>query len=137
MTVTGLNHINLRAEQPLLDRLRDFYRDVIGLKTGYRPPFPAPGYWLYAGSLPVMHLYEAAPGENPPAAKRGPIDHFAFDCTGYQATLDRLEGLGLHFSTKFLPETGHGQIFLIDPAGNRVELQFAETAVAPAPATEA
>ncbi len=125
MTITGLNHINIRAEQPLLDRLRDFYRDVLGLSEGYRPPFAAAGYWLYAGTCPVLHLYEAAPGQNRPETARGPVDHFAFDCDDFASTRDRLKRLGISFTAKVLPETGNPQIFLFDPAGVRVELQFA------------
>lgn len=125
MAITGLNHINIRAEQPLLDRLRDFYRDALGLEQGHRPDFPADGYWLYAGSLPVLHLYEAAPGQNRPETKRGPIDHFAFDCTDFSTVAETLGQKGIAFSVKHLPGSGNPQIFLFDPAGNRVELQFA------------
>ena len=28
---------------------RDFYRDVVGLTVGERPPFRRFGYWLYGG----------------------------------------------------------------------------------------
>ncbi|MEO7245237.1 MAG: hypothetical protein ABIX12_08835 [Rubrivivax sp.] len=39
MPALSLNHVNLSAEQPMLDALRDFYVDVIGLHVGWRPPF--------------------------------------------------------------------------------------------------
>jgi catechol 2,3-dioxygenase-like lactoylglutathione lyase family enzyme len=129
MTILSINHINIRAAQPLLDRLRDFYRDVLGLSEGYRPPFAGFGYWLYAGDQPLIHLYEALPGRHVPHAEPGAIDHFAFTCAdraGFEARLDRL---GIRYDAKFIPATGHGQIFLIDPAGNRVELQFDDTAL--------
>lgn len=124
MAIRGLNHINIRAEQPLLDHLRDFYRDVLGLEEGYRPPFAAAGYWLYAAGMPVLHLYEAAPGQNRPETTRGPIDHFAFDCSDLDAMTARLTGAAVAHTVKHLPEAGNRQIFLFDPAGNRVELQF-------------
>ncbi len=124
MAVTGLNHINIRAEQPLLESLRHFYRNVIGLTEGYRPPFAADGHWLYAGGLPILHLYEAAPGQNRPETARGPIDHFAFDGTDFSKTVADLREKGVAFTIKALPATGNPQIFLFDPAGNRVELQF-------------
>ncbi|MBB4064608.1 VOC family protein [Gellertiella hungarica] len=124
MTIQGLNHVNIRAEQPLLDSLRDFYCHVLGLREGERPPFPSPGYWLYAGQLPVVHLYEARPGENRPTVQRGPVDHFAFDAVDPSAVAARLRSMGVPFERKTLPAMGQVQIFLIDPAGNRVELQF-------------
>lgn len=56
MSVIGLDHYNLRAPRPLLDTLRDFYIDVVGLRLGARPPFRSHGYWLYAGAQAVLHL---------------------------------------------------------------------------------
>ena len=35
--ITGLNHVNLRAPAALLDTLRDFYRDDLGMAVGARP----------------------------------------------------------------------------------------------------
>lgn len=127
MSITGINHINIRASQPLLDRLRDFYSYVLGLREGYRPPFAGFGYWLYAGDAPLIHLYEAAPGRNLPHSERGAIDHFAFTCENRSSVEGRLTRLGIEFECKSIPATGHGQIFVTDPAGNRVELQFADT----------
>lgn len=130
MGITRIDHINIRASRPLLERLRDFYRDVMGLAEGYRPPFAGFGYWLYAGDAPLVHLYEAVDGRNHPYPERGAIDHFAFACEDRARVEERLAGLGLSYETKEIPATGHGQIFLTDPAGNRVELQFAPIAPA-------
>ena len=58
MPVLGLSHFNLRASRPLLDKLKDFYVDVVGLRPGFRPPFQRFGYWLYAGDSDVLHLTE-------------------------------------------------------------------------------
>ncbi len=52
MTVRGFDHYNLRADRAVLDELRDFYRDVVGLAVGDRPPFRRFGYWLYSGDAP-------------------------------------------------------------------------------------
>jgi hypothetical protein len=37
MPVTAFDHYNVRADRPMLDRLRDFYRDVVRLTVGERP----------------------------------------------------------------------------------------------------
>ncbi len=63
MPTRGLDHINFHAQRKLLDALKDFYCDVVGLEVGARPDFPRFGYWLYAGGHPVVHLYESAPTE--------------------------------------------------------------------------
>ncbi|OGI64334.1 MAG: hypothetical protein A2W18_07655 [Candidatus Muproteobacteria bacterium RBG_16_60_9] len=61
MTTTGLNHINLHAKRELLDALKEFYCDVVGLHIGSRPAFRNFGYWHYAGDKSVVHLYRADP----------------------------------------------------------------------------
>ncbi len=60
MATLGLNHYNLRADHALMEKLRDFYCDIVGLVVGFRPPFGSRGYWLYAGEQAVLHLSEAA-----------------------------------------------------------------------------
>ena len=39
MATLAFAHYNLRAPRKLLDELRDFYCDVVGLRVGERPPF--------------------------------------------------------------------------------------------------
>ena len=40
----------------LIEALRRFYTEVIGLQVGPRPPFDSPGHWLYAGPVDLLHL---------------------------------------------------------------------------------
>jgi glyoxylase I family protein len=124
MGVQGLDHYNLRAERAMLDRLRDWYRDAIGLEVGERPPFRFHGYWLYAGGQPILHLSEAAPGEAHPAPGSGTFDHVAFECTGLSAMRRRLDSLRIAYRIAEVPLTQRRQVFLHDPAGNGVELNF-------------
>ena len=63
MPAIGFNHYNLRAPRALLDELKDFYCETLGLTVGERPAFRSFGYWLYAGSRDVLHLSETALGE--------------------------------------------------------------------------
>ena len=63
MTVVGFNHYNLRAPRELLEQLRSFYCDVVGLRVGPRPSFASFGYWLYAGEQDILHLTETDAGE--------------------------------------------------------------------------
>jgi catechol 2,3-dioxygenase-like lactoylglutathione lyase family enzyme len=124
MPLSGLDHINLRAPRELMDRLRDFYCDVVGLKVGERPPFASFGYWLYAGDQPVVHLSEAR-GELP-SQLRGVYDHSAFRCTDRPAYEAVLKARGLDYHVVRVPLTRQVQIFCQDPAGNGVELNFLE-----------
>ena len=124
MAVLDLNHYNLRAPLEVLEGIRDWYRDVVGLQVGARPPFANRGFWLYAGKRPVLHLSEESRGEKHPAPGEGTFDHVAFTCDDYDATSERLRSLGIEFRVADVPLTRTRQIFLRDPAGNGVELNF-------------
>jgi glyoxylase I family protein len=122
--VRGLDHYNLRAPRELLERIRDWYRDAIGLEVGERPPFRFHGYWLYAGGRPILHLSEAGAGEAHPVPGSGTFDHVAFACRGIAAMRARLDALGVPYRVADVPLAGVRQIFMHDPAGNGVELNF-------------
>jgi catechol-2,3-dioxygenase len=124
MPVTGFDHYNLRAGQPTLDTLRDFYRDVVGLTLGDRPPFRSFGYWLYSGGRPVLHLSLAADGEERSSGAVNTFSHAAFNCTGRAEFERRLAALGIPYRTASVPLLNIAQLFFHDPAGNGVELQF-------------
>jgi len=125
MPVRAFDHYNLRAPRALLDELCAFYRDVVGLAVGPRPPFRRFGYWLYAGERPVLHLGEADAGEVCDAQVVGTFNHASFDCTGRREFEVRLAARGIEYRTAHVPLTGHAQLFFRDPASNGVELQFA------------
>lgn len=124
MPVTGLDHYNLRASRPVLDALRDFYVEVVGLQLGRRPPFRNHGYWLYAGPQAVLHLTEAAPGEVRPGHVANTLDHVAFSCTDLPEAVARLKRHRVAYASGSVPLSGQRQLFFEDPAGNGVELNF-------------
>ena len=123
--VRGIGHVNLRAPAALVERLRRFYVDIIGLREGPRPAFRpgSRGYWLYAGDEAVVHLSIGADGDGAPA-DTGWFDHLAFDCEDLDAFRARLGAAGVHYRTDIVDERGQIQLFLTDPAGIGVELTF-------------
>jgi catechol 2,3-dioxygenase-like lactoylglutathione lyase family enzyme len=54
MPLTELNHVTVRTKE--MERTRDFYVTVLGMTVGFRPDLGFPGYWLYVGKKPVVHL---------------------------------------------------------------------------------
>ena len=54
MPAQSLNHYTIRVRD--LETTKNFYADVVGLKVGDRPPLAFPGYWLYCGDVPTVHL---------------------------------------------------------------------------------
>ena len=125
MPVQAFDHYNLRAPRALLDELCAFYRDVVGLTVGERPPFRRFGYWLYAGVRPVLHLGEADPQDVGDAGVAGTFNHASFTCTNRREFERRLADLHIDYRTASVPLTGQVQLFFHDPAGNGVELCFA------------
>lgn len=125
MPTTGFAHYNLRAPRDLLDQLRDFYCDVVGLTVGPRPPFAHYGHWLYLADHDVLHLVELTSGSFSVEQLHTTFDHAAFRATGRAGVEERLAQLGIAFHTAIIPESGQYQIFFKDPAGNGVELNFA------------
>ena len=124
MPIGGFDHYNLRAARPMLDELRDFYRDVVGLTVGERPPFRRFGYWLYSGDKAVLHLSLADDGEERSGTAVNTFSHAAFNCTGRSEFEQRLKSCRIGYRTAQVPLLNISQLFFQDPAGNGVELQF-------------
>ena len=120
MALTGLDHVNLRTTD--LERMVRFYEDVLGMKSGAHPRFRMGGAWLYLGDSPVVHIVvseETRPPDKPQ------LEHFAFRAEGLAAPIAQLEAHGVDFRLAGLESFNITQIFLRDPDGNAVEMQFA------------
>ena len=128
MPALGLNHYHLRAQRDLMEALRAFYVEVVGLEPGPRPPFASLGHWLYAGGRPVLHLSLASPAEGRTTAARTTFDHVAFDCSGRAGYEAVLAGRDIAYEVARVPGTAQVQVFFSDPAGNGVELDFVDDA---------
>jgi len=126
MGVLAFNHINIRAPRPVLEEVRNFYMEVIGLTEGFRPDVPIHGYWLYLGDLPVLHLMEWSDITEPPTFERGYLDHVAFSCDGLEDFINKLKNLDVVYTRRDFDLNGgiFTQLEVTDPVGNGVELNF-------------
>lgn len=122
--ITGLDHATIITNK--LDETRDFFVDAFGLEVGRRPDFGVPGFWLYGGGRPILHL--AAVGKDRPAA--GMIDHFSFATDDFDGALARLDKIGVKYQAQPIPDGMGAQAFCHDPNGVLIEI----TCRAPAPA---
>ncbi|MCB4821614.1 VOC family protein [Roseicella aerolata] len=126
MPLEGLNHYTIRSVD--LERTKSFYEDVLGLRVGYRPPLSFPGYWLYVGDNPTVHLIGPRGDDgHPPQREAGPtglLDHIAFTCSGLAEMKQRLKQRGVKYEERVIPRDRQTQLFLFDPDGVAVELNY-------------
>ncbi len=120
MTIRGLDHINIGTDR--LDETIAFFRDIMGLKPGWRPDFPFGGAWLYAGETPVVHLVELPRAKRP--SREAALDHFAFRIDDYDGVIARLEAAGVAYQAVDIPRTEIRQINVLDPNGANIELNY-------------
>src|SRR5262245_60499759 len=114
-----MNHFTVLTDD--LDRTRAFYVGLSGLREGPRPPLGFPGAWLYAGGRPILHVIA---GRELPNERRGVLDRMAFSAKGLAELTARLEAAGLAYDLRRQPESRVWQLFVSDPNGARVELDF-------------
>jgi catechol 2,3-dioxygenase-like lactoylglutathione lyase family enzyme len=115
-----------------IDASREFYSAIVGLQVGARAPLEFPGFWLYAGATPCLHIaqrrayleHAARLGLNvaAQAGGRGPVDHIAFNASDYEAVVTRLEQNGVAAIRNTVAGGAMRQLFIDDPNGVRVEI---------------
>jgi catechol 2,3-dioxygenase-like lactoylglutathione lyase family enzyme len=123
MPVCRLQHINIRCADVAASR--HFYVALLGLKEGPRPPFESQGYWLYLGDEPVVHLVQKRAGEAKLGPGTGDLDHIAFEGRDLEGMRQTLAAQGYQFREAVVPRDGVTQLFVADPDGVTLELNFA------------
>ncbi len=130
MPLGPLQHFTIEPAD--LERTKDFYCTVLGLENGDRPPLGFPGYWLYSGGIATVHLLGprqpregiVVRGTEKDFPDTGRFDHIAFAATDLPGMRQRLQSHQVTFREQVVPRTGAAQIFLYDPDGIGVELNF-------------
>ena len=122
MPVDRLEHVNIRSQN--IEKARDFYVGILGLTVGHRPAFASAGYWLYLDGQPLVHLVQRSVGDaHHPAS--GNLDHIAFRGVNLAMTRAAIEAVGLSCREQIVPHDGTVQLFVHDPDGIKIELNFA------------
>ena len=117
-----------------IEDTKDFYCDVLGMTVGFRPKLDFPGYWLYVGETPCIHIAEWqtyavwTKEVGIPVSTRqqgtGAVDHIAFNASDYDEIRGRLQNRGIEWSQNSLDDIGLKQLFIYDPNGVAIELNF-------------
>lgn len=125
-----LDHVTLVT--PDLEGACRFFRDIVGLGDGPRPPFRVDGHWLYANGRPVIHLVDATvparlPAQLPNASSAlvAPrIDHVAFRVApgeAWRALVERLAAHRVPYQLAEVPASAEVQLFVALAPGVVVE----------------
>ena len=112
VSVGVLDHFNIRTRN-LPDTVR-FYEEVLGLENGARPNFAFPGAWMYSEGKPVVHLVDISQTSEPQKPDSG----------GFDGMKQRLASKGMAFDARQVPGGELWQIFVNDPNGVMIELNY-------------
>lgn len=144
MSIRKLQHYNIRTTR--YDETIAFYRQVLGMQAMRPPGAPeeAPPTWLCdeTGEA-VVHLipvdphdphasyarviqFRGEPDKKSPVSfdGSGSIDHVAFACEGWDTMLERLRSQGVSYTENHLTRFNLHQLFICDPNGVTLELNF-------------
>jgi catechol 2,3-dioxygenase-like lactoylglutathione lyase family enzyme len=120
MRARGFTHVSIGTTD-LGESIR-FYTGFSGMEEVPLPDFSGPVRWLRVGDL-QLHLFL---DEDPAPARH----HFALDVDDFEAAYKKAEELGIRDDGRYsavreLP-CGTVQMYLRDPAGNLVEVNWPE-----------
>lgn len=138
MPLSKLAHFSVRTTD--LDASRRFYSGILGFKEGFRPPFKFPGAWMYLGGdeaeYGVVHLIGIDRndpqglieylGDKDASSLHGSaaVDHLAFLATDLKGMVEKLNNAGLEYRERTVPSLGLHQVFIEEPSGITIELNF-------------
>lgn len=150
MALRRLEHYNIRSLK--FEESIKFYTEVLSLHHGIPgAPMDAPvthrnGAWLYdASGSAVVHMANYDPSDaermkrlNAYLGPRdisslngsGAIDHIAFDAVDYDSLVGRCRDNGCEYFERLNP-SGMRQLYVFDPNGIKIELNFASEASPP------
>ena len=139
MSNLSLNHFSIRSLE--IEKTTEFFSKLLGLTVGPRPEFPFPGVWLYNGdesswANAVLHLIAIDKndpnglkkylGERDPSSLygSGAVDHIAFFAKGLEEKIALLKKLNVPYRERTVPVLKLNQLFLDDPNGVVIELNY-------------
>ncbi|MFN7086146.1 MAG: VOC family protein [Burkholderiales bacterium] len=133
MPLHHLEHFLIQCAD--IDATKNWYVQVLGLREGPHPDFKFPVAWLYLGDKDVLHLTQGGKNVNDNRKRylgqqsdalhgSGVVDHVAFRCTGLRDVMEHLRQQKIEFRQRMVNDQGLYQLFLIDPNGVKIELNF-------------
>ena len=134
MPLSHIEHFLLQTTD--MEKTREWYTKVLGMRVGPSPDFKFPVFWLYLGDKDVVHVTEGGKNvsenrkqyvgqQSDAVSGTGVVDHIAFRATGLREMLEHLTALKVDFKQRQVNDQGLYQLFMFDPNGVKVELNYA------------
>lgn len=128
MPLLDIHHIALRCKPGNLDKTVAFYTDLLGMKSAARPDLGFPGAWLDINRT-MFHIVDHFPEKHldPWHARKeagAMFDHIAIKAQGFDEMRRRLVEAGADWRQLDLSHAGLWQLFVLDPNGIIVEMNF-------------
>ena len=135
MPLSHIEHFLLQTTD--MEKTREWYVRVLGMRVGPNPDFKFPVFWLYLGDKDVVHVTEGGAKasenrkkyvgqESQAASGTGVLDHIAFRATGLKDMLEHLRREKVDFKQRQVSDQGLYQLFMFDPNGVKIELNYAQ-----------
>jgi catechol 2,3-dioxygenase-like lactoylglutathione lyase family enzyme len=119
MKITRFHHVSVNSNDTPLDAMVEFYRDVLGLGDEPRPEIAGiPGHWHLVGDQ-QLHLVGAPPSGN---AIDTTGHHYCVAVDDLPGAIAELDARGIEY-VRAVQGENTVQIWIVDPAGNTIELQ--------------
>ena len=120
-----IDHVTIRTRD--LQAARSFFLSVFDLREGERPlaiQRRIPGHWLYSEGHPLVHIIGSQGSGFDRSAEA--IDHVGLRMEGYAEFRNKLDQLGIRYSTMDLADLGERRLFFRAPGGPLLEAVFSE-----------
>ena len=139
MPLSHIEHFLVQTAD--MAKTRDWYVRVLGMRVGPNPDFKFPVCWLYLGDKDIVHVTEGGASvsenrrkyvgqESQATHGTGVVDHIAFRATGLPEMLEHLRALGIDFKQRQVNDQCLYQLFMHDPNGIKIELNYAHAEAA-------
>jgi len=124
MPIKDIIHVAIKTLD--LEATNSFYTDLLGAKFAPRPPMDIDGSWLdFNGTQIHVLAGEKAFAEDDFRFGTGTVDHIAVLATGYDDFRRAAIDYGCEYRENDIPANGLWQLFVVDPNGIIIELNFA------------
>ncbi len=134
MPLSHIEHFLVATDD--IEKTGEWYCRVLGMKEGPHPDFGFPVKWLYLNNVDVVHITQSAKsaGANQKqylgrtsqdtGTGTGALDHIAFRATGLKPMMAHLKSLGIQFNERRANGQALYQLFMFDPNGIKIELNY-------------